>query len=183
MADDENGDVKRMEISTEQTASVHSELVRRHKATATTVLALLVGVVLLCVLAFVTKKFLPQQNNPSLDIAVRISILIFGLGAVALRRTKFVTMRLQDVASLKGPIGLLITLQRTTLQVAFLGATISVMGFVATLLTGNDFYTYGAGLVALAVLLYCYPVRTSWERALQQFSPGSEQGGIGENPQ
>ncbi|MDQ2938246.1 MAG: hypothetical protein M3R67_12185 [Acidobacteriota bacterium] len=158
----------------EQTTNVRSELVRRHKTTSRTVLALLVAVVLLCVLALVTKKHLPQQNNPSLDIMVRITILIFGLGAVALRRTKFAAMRLQDVASLKGPTGLLITLERTTLRVAFLGAIISAMGFVATLLTGNDFYTYGAGLVALAVLLYCYPVRTAWERALQQFSPGSE---------
>jgi peptidoglycan/LPS O-acetylase OafA/YrhL len=160
--------------STEQTTSVRAELMRRHKATSRTVLALLVAVVLLCILAFVTKKHLAQKNNPSLDIMVRISILIFGLGAVALRRTKFATLRLQDVASLKGPTGLLITLQRTTLQVAFLGALILAMGFVATMLTGNDFYTYGAGLVALAVLLYCYPVRTSWERALQQFSTGSE---------
>jgi tetrahydromethanopterin S-methyltransferase subunit D len=160
-----------METSANQNASVQAELLRRHKATSTTVIALLVGVMLLCILAFVTKKFLPLQNNPSLDIAVRITILIFGLGSVALRRTKFAAMRLQDIAALKGPTGLLITLQRTTLQVAILGAIVSVMGFAATLLTGNDFYTYGAGLVALAVLLYCYPVRTSWQQAIKRFSP------------
>ena len=164
-----------METSPQQGKTNQSELMRRHKATATTVLALLIAVVLLCVLAAVTKKFLPRQNNPSLDIAVRISILIFGLGAVVLRRTKFATMRLQDIASLKGTSGLLITLQRTTLQVAFLGALIAAIGFTATLLTGNDFYTYGAGLVALVVLLYCYPVRTAWKKAVEQFSPSSNQ--------
>ncbi|HCX30715.1 MAG TPA: hypothetical protein DHU55_13255 [Blastocatellia bacterium] len=163
-----------METSANQNASVQAELLRRHKATSTTVIALLVGVMLLCILAFVTKKFLPLQNNPSLDIAVRITILIFGLGSVALRRTKFAAMRLQDIAALKGPTGLLITLQRTTLQVAILGAIVSVMGFAATLLTGNDFYTYGAGLVALAVLLYCYPVRTSWQQAIKRFSPAQD---------
>lgn len=160
-----------MENSTEQKTSVQSELERRHKATATTVLSLLIGVVLLCVMALVSKRFLTQQNNPSLDIAVRITILIFGLGAIALRRTKFAAMRLQDIAALKGPSGLLITLQRTTLLVAFLGATISLVGFAATLMTGNDFYSYGAGLVAVAVLLYCYPVRSSWEKAVIRFSP------------
>ena len=161
-----------MDTSPEQSVNVSSELERRHKATSMTVLALLIGAVLLCVLAFVSKRFLTQQNNPSLDIAVRITILIFGLGSVALRRTKFATMRLQDIAGLKGATGLLITLQRTTLLVAFLGAAIAVVGFVATLLTGSDFYSYGAGLVAVAVLLYCYPVRKSWERALNRFSPG-----------
>jgi arginine exporter protein ArgO len=160
-----------MEISSSQTTDVQAELVQRHQATSRTVIALLVGAVLLCVAAFLSKKFVAQQNNPTLDMAVRITILIFGLGAVALRRTKFAAMRLRDVAALKGPSGLLITLQRTTLQVAFLGATIVVMGFIASLLTGNDFYTYGGGAVAISVLLYCYPVRKAWREALRQFSP------------
>jgi predicted DNA repair protein MutK len=159
-----------MEISTESANASQSELERRHKATATTVRSLLIAVVLLCVLAYVIKRFLIPQNNPSLDIAVRITILIFGLGAVALRRTKFATMRLQDIGGLKGPSGLLITLQRTTIQVALLGAFIAAMGFVATLMTGNDFYSYGSGLVAFVVLLYCYPVRKAWEQTIQRFS-------------
>jgi hypothetical protein len=130
-------------------------------------------VALLCVLAYVSKRFLIPKNNPSLDIAVRITILIFGLGAVALRRTKFAAMRLQDIGALKGASGLLITLQRTTLQVAGLGTVIALVGFIATLMTANDFYAYGASLVAVAVLLYCYPTRTSWERALLRFVPST----------
>ena len=160
-----------MESPNESVLSVQTELQTRHKATSTTVLALLVAVVLLSVLAFVSKKFLVPQNNPPLDIAVRITILIFGLGAIALRRTRFATMRLQDIAALKGAHGLLSTLQRTTIQVASIAAIVAAVGFVATLLTGNDFYTYGAGLVAFAVLLYAYPVRTAWERAVKQFTP------------
>ena len=164
--------ISEMETSTQSIASA-SELDRRHKATRTTVISLLLGVVLLCVLAYVSKRFLIPKNNPSLDIAVRITILIFGLGAVALRRTKFSTMRLQDIGALKGASGLLITLQRTTLQVAGLGTVIALIGFIATLLTANDFYAYGAGLVAVAVLLYCYPTRTSWERSLLRFAPST----------
>src|ERR687898_452141 len=116
--------ISEMETSTQSTQSAKGyalELDRRHKATRTTVISLLLGVVLLCVLAYVSKRFLIPKNNPSLDIAVRITILIFGLGAVALRRTKFAAMRLQDIGALKGATGLLITLQRTTLQVAGLG--------------------------------------------------------------
>ena len=160
-----------METSTHSATTDTSELDRRHKATRTTVLALLIGVVLLCVLAYVSKRFLTPQKNPSLYIAVRITILIFGLGAVALRRTKFAAMRLQDIGALKGASGLLITLQRTTLQVAGLAIVIAAVGFGATVLTANDFYAYGAGLVAVAVLLYCYPTRTSWQRALLRFVP------------
>ena len=159
-----------MESSTALTPDVQSELVRRHKTTATTVLSLLIAVVLLCVLAFVTQKFLTPRNNPSLHMAALITILIFGLGAVAFRRTKFATMRLQDITALHGPTGLLISLQRTTLQVALIGTLIAVIGFATTLFMGDPAYTYRAGVVAAAVLLYCYPVRTSWEQALRRFS-------------
>ncbi len=163
-----------METTTEPAKSALPELERRHLATSTIVRALIVLTLVLSAVAYFISKSIPPQNNPSLDIAVRITILIFGLGAMALRRTKFATMRLQDVGALKGASGVLITLQRTTLQVAALGTVIAVVGFVATFLTGNAFYSYGAGLVSLAVLLYCYPVRTSWEKALKRFAPGPQ---------
>ncbi len=159
-----------METSTALSPSVQSELARRHKSTSTTVLSLLVAAVLLCVLAFVSQKFLSERDNPSLHMPVLITILIFGLGAIAFRRTKFATMRLQDIAALQGASGLLISLQRTTLQVALIGAAVAVIGFVATLLTGDASYTYRAGVVAAAILLYCYPVRSSWEQAVRRFS-------------
>lgn len=147
-----------------------NELARRHTATARTVLALLIGVVLLCVVAYLSKKFLTQRNNPSLDMAVRISILIFGLSSIALRRTRFSAMRLQDIGSLQGPVGLLATLQRTTIQVALLAGVVALIGFSGTLFTGTAFYTYAGGVVAIAVLLYAYPVRRAWEAAVRRFA-------------
>jgi hypothetical protein len=150
--------------------TIQSELDRRHGATAKTVLGLLIGVALLCVVAYIGKRFLTQKSNPSLDMAVRISILILGLSSIALRRTKFSAMRLQDIGSLQGPVGLLATLQRTTMQVALLACVIALIGFLGTLFTGNDFYTYAAGAVAIAVLLYAYPVRRAWETAVRRFA-------------
>jgi hypothetical protein len=160
-----------MATSIEPGTSVSAELVRRHKTTRTTVWSLLIAVVLLCVLAFVSEKFLTQRRNPSLHMAVLITILIFGFGAIAFRRTKFATMRLQDIAGLQGASGLLISLQRTTLQVALIATSIAVIGFLATLFFGDPSYTYRAGVVAAGVLLYCYPVRRSWEQAVKRFAP------------
>lgn len=157
-------------MPTQLTESIESELLRRHKATATTVGGLLVATILLAIGAYISKSFLRQQHNPSLDIALRITILIFGLGSIALRRTRFSTMRLQDIGALAGASGLLRTLEKTTIQVALIGAAISAIGFIATLRTGNDFYTYGAALVAVFVLLYCFPTLSSWRRTLQQFA-------------
>ncbi len=163
-----------MEPSNQLTGDVQTELIRRHKATSRIVGILLAGTVVLALIALLLKGRLTQQQNPSLDIALRITILIFGLGSIALRRTKFSPMRLQDIAALNGPSGLLNTLENTTLKVAVLGAAISAMGFVVTLLTGNSFYTYRASLVGGAVLLYCFPTRSSWQRTLLKFVPNQD---------
>lgn len=147
-----------------------AELARRHKAAATTVLGLLVGTVLLSVVAFLAKPYFTEQPNVVLDMAVRIVILILGLGAVVWRRTKFQTMRLQDITGLAGVTGLLKTLEKTTIQLALLGTAIATIGFIATLMTGNERYTYWAGAIAVIVFVYCYPTKQSWLRALYRFT-------------
>ncbi len=159
-----------MATATKTNPEVLTELASRHKSTTTTVLSLLIAVVLLCVVAVVSKKFLTPRINTWLDMAVRISILIFGLGAITWRRTKFSPMRLQDIAALKGPSGLLATLQRTTIQVALIGTAIGCIGFAATLITASEYYTYVASIVGAVVILYAYPVRSAWERAVQRFA-------------
>jgi len=147
-----------------------AELARRHKAAATTVLGLLVATVLLSVLAFLAKPYFTEKPNVVLDMAVRIVILVLGLGAVVWRRTKFQTMRLEDIAGLAGVSGLLKTLEKTTIQLALLGAAIAIIGFIATLMTGNERYTYWAGAISVIVFVYCYPTKQSWLRALYRFT-------------
>ena len=137
---------------------------------ATTVIGLLVATVLLSVLAFLGRPYFTESPNPPLDIAVRILILVLGLGAVVWRRTKFQPMRLQDIVGLAGVTGLLRTLEKTTLQIALLGAAIAAIGFVSTLVTGNERYSYWSGAIAVIVFIYCYPTKTSWLRALYRFT-------------
>lgn len=147
-----------------------AELARRHKAAATTVLGLLVATVLLSVVAFLSRPYLHEQPNVVVDMAVRIVILVLGLGAIVWRRTKFQPMRLQDIVGLSGVTGLLKTLEKTTIQLALLGAAIASIGFITTLMTGNERYTYWAGAIAVVVFVYCYPTKSSWLRALKRFA-------------
>lgn len=160
-----------MDPASQTAAAVQAELVRRHRTTVLIVRCLLFLTVIFALIGFLAKNLFRHQDNPSLDIALRISILIFGLGSVVLRRTRFSTMRLTDIAGGKGASALLKALQNTTLQVAGLGGAIALIGFAATIISGNTFYTYGAGLVGFFVLLYCYPTSTSWQHALQKFVP------------
>jgi hypothetical protein len=126
----------------------------------------------LSVLAFVSQRFLRQRDNLSLDMAFRIIVPILGLGAIPLRRTRLAKMRLQDIAAIRGTSGLLATLQKTALLMAMIGIAVALIGFASTLITGHVWYTYTAAVVAAAILLfYGYPLRPSWEQAVQQYSP------------
>ena len=160
-----------MATSNKSAVGASTELASRHKSTVTTVISLIVAVVLLSLLAFVVKKFLTPNASPSLDIAFRISMPVLVLGAITWRRTKFAAMRLQDIGALKGPSGLLISLQRTTVQVALIGTAAAVFGFVATLLTANEYYAYAGGVAGLLIIIYAYPVRRSWERVVERYVP------------
>ena len=160
-------------MATTESSDARAELIRRHQSTLRIVLILLGTTVLLSVLALFGRRFLVPRPDPVVDGAWKITVFILGLGSIAFRRTMFSTMRLRDIGGVSGAKGLLNTLVGTTLKVAFIGAAIAVSGFVATLLTGNDLYTYGAGAIAVFTLLFSLPTRSSWERTLYQFAPYS----------
>jgi hypothetical protein len=161
-------------MATTKNSGVRAELIHRHRSTFRAVLVLLGTTILLSIVAFIIRRFLVPKIDPTIDAAWKITIVILGLGSIAFRRTMFSTMRLRDIGGVAGADGLLNTLAGTTLKVAIIGEAIAISGFVATLLTGNDRYTYGAGIIAVVVLLYCLPTRSSWERMLYQFAPYSK---------
>lgn len=148
-----------------------AELTRRHKAASVTVAGLLIATVLLSVIAFVARSYLVQKPpNRLLDFAARLVVAFFGLGAVAWRRNRFSEMRLADIAGLQGVSGLIKTLEKTTIQLALMADAIAMIGFVVTLITGNELYTYWSCAIAAVVLVYCYPTKSSWLRTVYRFT-------------
>ncbi len=152
--------------------AVQTELERRHRKALTLVIILLaLDLVLVLVAFFAADRLYRPWGAPSTIMGLWIAILVFGLGAFVLRRTRFATMRLKDIAALKGTSGLLKTLQDTTTQVAFIGSAIALMGFVITLLRGDWTDMLRAGGVSAIVLIYCFPFRSSWQRVVRMLAP------------
>src|SRR2546425_7555549 len=149
---------------------VMDELRRRHRSAATVVVAFLILDLVLLAIAYFAGASLYRTGDPSIIMGLWIAILVFGLGAFVLRRTKFMAMRLKDIAAVKGISALLKTLQDTTIQVASIGGAIALMGFVITIRTGQWTDMLRAGGVAAIVLIYCYPFRSAWQRALIQLA-------------
>jgi len=158
-----------METPSQRAEDVRGELSRRRKAALLTIGAMSVLTVALSLIAFFGKNLFRHQSSAAFDLPFKISVLALGIGSVVLRRASYSSMRLKDVAALKGAFGVLRTLWMTTVQVACLGAAISLFGFITTAATADTSYAYRAGLVGLLVLLYHYPTRTSWQRALDRF--------------
>ncbi|MEJ7616052.1 MAG: hypothetical protein WKF30_03560 [Pyrinomonadaceae bacterium] len=145
---------------------MQQELTRSHRAAFAAVAVMFAFTLLLMALAM--SGYLPQtqSRNPVAENGLRIAIVLFGLGAVTLRRTKFSAMRLQDIAALRGATGLLATLQKTTIYVALIGGSIALMGFIFSIMSGDGTDMLKLGVVAVAVLLYAFPRRGAWERVL-----------------
>ena len=146
------------------------ELSRRHRTAMTFVIGFLFLDIALLGIAYLAADRLFRPRDPSLTMALWIAILVFGLGAFALRRTRFAAMRLKDIAALKGVSGLFKTLQDTTVQIACIGGAIALMGFMLVILNGDWTYMLRAAGVSAIVLIYGYPFRSAWERAARQLS-------------
>src|ERR1051325_11774002 len=151
--------------------AVQTELERSHRKASTLVLIFFVLDVVLIAIAYFAADRLYRPGAPSTIMALWIAVLVFGLGAFVLRRTRFATMRLKDIAALKGMSGLLKTLQDTTVQVACIGGAIGLMGFMLVILSGDWTFTLRAIGVSIIVLIYGYPFRSAWERVARQLAP------------
>ncbi|HEY0379286.1 MAG TPA: hypothetical protein VGC87_20385 [Pyrinomonadaceae bacterium] len=161
--------------------STSEELARRHRAAAMVVGAMLGLTVALVAVAFVAGDSLYRPADRSLPMALFIAILIFALGSFVLRRTRFQAARLQDIAALRGISGVLETLQKTTVQVAFIGGAIALMGFVVAIIAHDDgrYHMLRGGAVAAIVLISAYPRRGAWQRLVKAI----EQSGVGADPE
>jgi len=151
-----------------------NELSRRHRTATIFVVSFLVLDAALLVLAYFAAEKIFRPNDPSIVMGLWIAILVFGLGAFVLRRTRFAAMRLKDIAALKGTSGLLKSLQDTTIQIAFIGGAIALMGFIVTILTADWTSMLRASGVSAIVLIYGYPFRGAWERVARQLSDYSQ---------
>jgi len=156
--------------------SVQAELARRYRTAVLVVIGFLVLDVALVAIAFFAAHSLYRPGDPSLVMGVWIAIVVFGLGAFVLRRTKFAALRLKDIAAIRGVSGLLKTLQDTTIQVASIGGAIALMGFVWTMLTGDWTNMLRSGGVTAIVLIYCYPFRGAWQRVVTQLASNDSNG-------
>lgn len=153
---------------------------RRHRAAVRVVSAVFMLTLALAALALALTPRLSHFYDPITAPSLLYVILFIALGSIVFRRTKFSAMRLRDIAALRGASGLLETLQRTTVYVALAGGVIAVLGFAFTVMTGERTNVLYPAVIAVAVLVYCYPRRAAWQRVLDALMDSSDEAAGGE---
>ena len=157
------------------TDTAQDELTRRHRAAVRAVSAVFMLTLALAALALaLTPRLSSLVYDPITARSLLFVILFIALGSIIFRRTKFSAMRLRDIAALRGASGLLETLQRTTVYVALAGGVIAVLGFAFTVMTGERTNVLYPAVIAVAVLVYCYPRRAAWQRVLDALTDSSD---------
>lgn len=149
------------------------ELERRHAAAVRAVGAVAVFTLLLVVLALTGVFAGKLRFDPTTANSLRFVIVFLGVGAIVFRRTRFSPMRLRDIAALRGAEGLLATLHSTTVAVALLGGVIALLGFVISVMTATGTDMLYLGVIAAAVLIYCYPRRAAWQAVVRAAEQGA----------
>jgi hypothetical protein len=143
---------------------MQSELNARHRVAALAIGAALGVAVALTAFALLGGEAIYRPAGPRLPFALWIAIMVCGLGAFVYRRFMFAGDRLRDIGVLRGTSGLLRSLQTTTVQLALIGITIALLGFVIMIATGNKYDMVRAGAIAVIVLLYSFPQKGAWQR-------------------
>jgi hypothetical protein len=159
--------------------SEQDELARRHRAALRVVAAVFTLTLALVALALVLVPRLSLNTGPLAANTLLFTIFFLAVGSIVFRRTRFSSMRLQDVAALRGASGLLEILQWTTVYVALVGGVIAVLGFVFTLMTGERTNVFYPAVIAVAVLSYCYPRRAAWQSVVNALAGTPGEAGRG----
>jgi hypothetical protein len=148
------------------------ELARRHAAASNVVKLVGIFTLLLMLVALSGVLSGVVRFNPTSANTLRFIVVFLGIGALVFRRTRFSAMRLQGIAALRGATGLLETLQTTTIIVAFNAALIAILGLLISIMTsaGTDMLYFG--VIAIAVLAYCYPRRAAWATVVRATDGG-----------
>lgn len=156
---------------TTNSADIQEELSRRHRSATLVVLFFLALDVLLVAMAYFAAERIYRPADPKIAMGLWIAILVCGLGVFALRRTRFAAMRLKDIAAVKGTSAMLRTLHGTTIQVATIAGAIALMGFIIAIITADWTNMLRAAGVSVIVLMYCYPFKSAWQRAVKELAP------------
>ena len=139
----------------------------RYQVTMLVVMAFAIGVLAYLLIAKFVK---PGEGSPGSERwmqPVYSAAIVIGLSVVVVRRIVLSKLVIGP-AAMRGVSSVLNTLQAMTIICSALAEVVAIAGLMLYLLTGDYQYSWRLGVVSLFLLVYCFPRRGEWERAVAE---------------
>ena len=138
---------------------------QRYKSTLMFVATFLFSVVMFL---FIAQVISPAESAPGSEKWGRViysTVVVLGVMVVALRRIFLSRMMLSQAAS-GGVSALLRQLGMTSIIGAAIAEAVAIIGLIAYMMTSDYQYSWRLGVVAIFLILYSFPRRGEWVRAV-----------------
>jgi nitrate/nitrite transporter NarK len=141
---------------------------RKYGTTAIVFLSQIVFSVVLTVVAAVIIRGRSETEAANVNItAIWVLIIFVAVGALLARRFFYSWERLKNVKLLRGPDGLLQTLQTNAILLGAISEFVAILGFVITIMSGSVYDMVRAEAVALITFLINFPRKSVWSRIVE----------------
>lgn len=110
-------------------------------------------------------------EHRALRQAIYGAVFVLSIGVIVLRRWLFGAGRLGRIAERRGIEGVIEHLLRATLVLGGTSEAVVLFGFVLSVLTRVFEDMWRLGGIGLILLLYTYPWRSMWYRAIERAQP------------
>jgi len=138
----------------------------RYQVTMLIVMAFGIGVMICLLVA----KFIKPGETPGSEKwmqPVYSAAIVIGLSVVVIRRIVLSKLVIGPAAT-RGLSAVLNTLQAMTIICGALAEAVAIAGLTLYLLTADYQYSWRLGLVSLFLLVYSFPRRGEWDRAVAE---------------
>jgi len=163
----------------ERTRTLDARVGETHRRASFIVTGIITSILVYVVIAlFVISRQPAREFSTQTRISFYAAAAFLAFGSIFYRRAQMRRIRLEVVTGLRGITGLLKHFFQVTLVSVAMADLIGVLALVVSFSGGDRGMVLRIGVVAIAVALFAYPRRRSWQQAAEYFAetmPGIEQ--------
>jgi F0F1-type ATP synthase membrane subunit c/vacuolar-type H+-ATPase subunit K len=155
----------------ERTTTLDARVGETHRRASFIVTAIITSILLYVVIAlYIVSRPLSQGFSDQTRISFYAAATFLALGSIFYRRAQMRRMRLEVVTGLRGINGLLKHFFQVTIVCVAMADLIGLLALVVSFVGGDRSDVVRFGVVAIAVALFTYPRRRSWQQAADYFT-------------
>lgn len=164
---------------TTEAEQTRNRVIAAHKSALTLVMAFAMSIVVYAGVGLLILSMRGSSTRAELPYAFYGAAAVLAIGSIVIRRAMLNRMKIETVAATRGVEGLIKHLSNTTIIAAAIAEIIGVLALVVAFAGGDRGDVIRLGVVAMAVSLYNYPSRSSWQRVVDFFSATNAHAGQG----